>query len=286
METNRKRNYWRGLLVGLSLAAAFGDNPAMSADAGNPNAKQKDQPSLNAKSGTVYGLLPTDRIVIGTVEEIRSDQIRVDIGDIEPRYLPLAVAKEKDMPKIKKGDKLVIIVNDQNLVVDYHPFCEPGHLHIIRGALTTPLVIGQEKALIRTREGKEASFEIRPLARSRIAGLPVGSPALFLLDESNKIVDAFFGSDEALARSEREYETTQWRGSPAKGAHTRLPVTVIKAEKDRLTGKTDDGTERHFQVLPTAREKMSSIREGQKIILLIDQENKIVDIAVPPDNKG
>jgi len=251
-------------------------------------AEEKARPSLepnkkdSLKLETVRGLLPTDRIIVGTVEDVQGEQIKVNIGELQPRFLPLEMAKDKGFPAIKKGDQLVLTVNDQNLVVDFHPWGHPGEHHIVRGALVTPLAVGHDRAVIRTKEGKEQELEIRPLARSRVAALSVGTSALFLLDESNKIADAFFGSEEALARSEREYMTTKWQGSPMKGAHTRIPATIVKSAKDgHITVRTEEGKEQTYQIRPTAQEKFSALRDGEKVILLVDEETKIIDMAVP-----
>lgn len=41
---------------------------------------------------------------------------------------------------------------------------------------------------------------MRPLARSKVSAIPVRAPAVFLTDETNKIIDATFGSEGALQR--------------------------------------------------------------------------------------
>jgi hypothetical protein len=42
-------------------------------------------------------LLPGDRILLGTVEEIRGDQARVDTGELQPRFIPMGVRKAKGL---------------------------------------------------------------------------------------------------------------------------------------------------------------------------------------------
>jgi hypothetical protein len=262
-------------LLSIALPAAL-----VLAVAGTVIAEQKGESA--GKTEKVRGLLPTDRIVVGTVEDIQGDQIKVNLGELQPRFLSLGMAKEKGFPPIKKGDKLVVVLNDLNLLVDYHPFGKGGQHHVVRGSLVTPLVIGHDRAVIRTTDGREESFEIRPLAQSRVAAIPVGSPALFLVDETNKITDAFFGSEEALARSEREYRVSKWQGSSLKGAHTRLPATLVKGPKDgHVMVRTEAGKEETYQIRPIAQDKLSVVREGDKVILLIDEEHKVVDVAVP-----
>ena len=66
-------------------------------------------------------LLPGERLVLGTVEEIAGGMIRVNIGELEPRFLSLKRAVEQGEWPIKKGDRVEIAVSAENLVVDYHP---------------------------------------------------------------------------------------------------------------------------------------------------------------------
>jgi hypothetical protein len=53
-------------------------------------------------------LLSWDRVLLGTVEDVRSDQARINIGEVEPRYLPMSVRKAKGLEDLKKGDLVEI----------------------------------------------------------------------------------------------------------------------------------------------------------------------------------
>jgi hypothetical protein len=53
-------------------------------------------------------LLSGDRVLLGTVEDVRSDQTRINIGEVEPRYLPMCVRKAKGLEDLKKGDLVEI----------------------------------------------------------------------------------------------------------------------------------------------------------------------------------
>ena len=52
---------------------------------------------------------------------------------------------------------------------------------------------GHDKAVIRTTNGKEESHLVRPVARSKVASIPVGADVIFLIDELDKIVDVTYG---------------------------------------------------------------------------------------------
>ena len=144
-------------------------------------------------------LLAGDRVLLGTVEEIAGSQARINTGEVEPRYVPMNVRKAKDLPELKKGDRVEITVNDQNLLVDVHAIGEASHHLVIHGQLAKPLATGHQKAIIHnSRSGKEESYSIRPVARSKVASVPVGADAVFLVDEVGRIVDVTYGSAEAV----------------------------------------------------------------------------------------
>jgi hypothetical protein len=158
-------------------------------------------------------LLSGNRVLLGTVEEVRSDQARIDTGEGQPRFVPMNVRKDKALPELKKGDLVEVTVNDQNLLVDVHKPGESSHHRIIQGQLAGPLESGHDKATIRTQDGKEESHGIRPVARSKVASIPVGAKVVFLIDELDKIVDVNLISKQ---EAERAGEMPQ-KKSPLKG---------------------------------------------------------------------
>ena len=89
-----------------------------------------DAASEGAGTGTDAQLLSGDRVLLGTVEEVRSDQARINTGEGQPRFVPMNVRKDKGLPDLKKGDQVEITVNDQNLLVDVHKVGESSH-HVL-----------------------------------------------------------------------------------------------------------------------------------------------------------
>jgi hypothetical protein len=191
----------------------------------------------------------------------------------------LKLAEEKNFPEIKRGDDLVITVNEQNLIVDYHPVNHPPGGHkIVRGVMADTMPVGHERVVIRSKDGKEQAFEVRSQARSKLGSIPVGTPMLFLIDETNKVTDATFASLDAAKEAHKNPEDR----SSIKGANRQVDGTVVEPlSGDRITIKTGDG-ERPFEVREIMQERLSSLRKGESVILLVDNENKVVDIAVPP----
>jgi hypothetical protein len=262
------------LLAGSFLACAETQNDM--ARSSSPSSSKMNQATAFKTKGTQEGI-QGDRTLTGTVLEVTSDQIKVNTGEVQPRFLPLSMAKEKGTT-IQKGDQLEIMLNDQNLVVDYHPVGSPGTHKIIQGQLSTALTIGQARAIIRTETGAEEGYEVRPQARSKVAAIPVGVPAAFLIDETNKIADATFGS-EAVARAQAEWQ----KKSPIKGAHHRVEGTVMRPlTANEITIRTEDGNEQPYQVRSIIQDKLSKVARGQHVILMIDEERQVVDVAVPP----
>jgi len=225
-------------------------------------------------------LLQGNQAVLGKVEAVTSDQIKVDIGEVQPRFLPLKQAQEKKFPPINPGDDLIIIVSGQNLIVDYHPLDYPSSSHkVVRGSIADNMPVGQDKVVITGTEGKEQSFEVRSQARSKLGSIPVGTPVIFLIDETNKVIDATFASAEAVKEAHKQPE----HKSPIKAANRKVDGTVAEPLRadHHITIKTGEG-ERPFEVRDIIHDKVSKLHKGESVILMVDNENKVVDIAVPP----
>ena len=128
--------------------------------------------------------------------------------------------------------------------------------------------------MIRTDRGKEEAFSVRPLARSKVSAIPVNAPALFLSDEANKIIDAAFGDDTAL-----QQQTGEWKKSPPKAPYRRIEGTLVRSSGWVII-RTPDGKDQEYEVRPYVHEKLVRSPEGGSIILMVDDENKVSDLAV------
>jgi hypothetical protein len=263
--------------VVLLLGAVFGcshvrdDQPRVATQAPTPHTERQTTAGLQG-----------DRTITGTVTEITSNEIKVNTGEVQPRFLPLNLARQKGMT-VRKGDQLRITLNEQNLIVDYHRLGKEGLHRIITGELATPLTIGQERAMIRTDQGAEEGFEVESQARSKLAAIPVGVRAVFLIDEANKIADATFGSREAVEQAKAEWQ----KKSPIKGAHQQVYGTMVRPLKEnQITIRTEDGQEQPFGVREIAQGKLSKVRQGEPVILMVDDENQVVDVALSPQPRG
>lgn len=235
------------------------------------------------EQGDSHQLLQGNRAVLGKVEAVTSEQIKVNVGEVQPRFLPLSQAKEKNFPPIKSGDDLIIVLSGQNLIVDYHPLDYPSSSHtILRGEIAQNLPIGQDRVVIKGAGGKDESFEIRSQARSKIASIPVGMASVFLLDETGKVVDATFADLKTSKQADQQPELK----SPIKGAHRQINGTIVEPlTADRITIRTGEGSERPFEVREVIHDKLSNLRKGESVILLVDKEDKVIDVAIPPHSR-
>ncbi|CAE6728283.1 MAG: hypothetical protein H8K06_17080 [Nitrospira sp.] len=253
----------------LCLTPAMAGQPA-------PGSTAEGSAQLREDADT---LLKGNRSVLAKVLAISSDQIKVDVGEVQPRFLPLKQAHQKGFPALAEGDDVVVVLNEQNLLVDYHPVDGELSAHtVIRGEIAQNLPVGQETVVVRSA-GEERSYQIRSQVRSKVAAIAIGTTAIFLLDESNQIADV------ALSTRQNNHDSGNRHGgmSPIKGAHQQVDGTVVSPlTANRITLRTGTQAEQPFEVRETTRHKLESLRKGDAVILLIDTDNKVIDVAIPP----
>jgi translation initiation factor IF-1 len=219
-------------------------------------------------------LIPGDRILLGTVVDIRSDQAKIAMSEGQPRYVPVNVRKDKGLPKLHIGDLVEITINDQNLLVDVHKAGESSHHLVVRGQVAEPMPTGHDQAVIRTRDGKEEIHLIRPVARSKVASIPIGADAIFLIDELDKIVDVTLGSVESVHRA----AVLGQHKSPLKGNLGQVGGVILKPlHENTIVIRTEDGNEHSYQVRARIQPRLRTLSAGDTAVLLVDEENLVMD---------
>jgi hypothetical protein len=240
-------------------------------------------PGASEAEKTEHPSLPGNRTFLGTVEEVRSDQARVNTGEGQPRFVPMNVRKDKGLPDLKKGDQVEITVNDQNLLVDVHKAGEASHHRVIRGQLAGPLETGHDKAVIKTEAGKEESHQIRPVARSKVASIPVGAEVTFLIDELDKIVDVSLGTADAVHHAA---EVGQQK-SPLKGNLRQvMGVIATPLKGSTIVIRTPDGKEQSYEARPLIHERLAKLARGESATLLVDDEHMVTDVSFNRSEKS
>lgn len=263
------------IMLGLTMTALAQEEPSeqVSKTTGPVHGLSIEQ----GMEGKPYRVLwPGYNIRPGTVVSVVGDVVKVNTGELLPRFLSAREAIDKGLPALKKGDKLQLVMNDQNLVIDYQLAGQEVWHRIVRGRLAQPLPVGHEWAVIHKEQGGEEAFSVRPMARSKVSAIPVNVSAVFLMDETNRVIDASFGSEEVLQQRTRE-----WKKSPPKAPYRRIEGTLVRTPGQVLI-KTQEGKEQTFEVRPYIQEKLGRAPEGSSVILLLDDENKVSDLAQPP----
>ncbi len=253
------------------------------ADMGTPARDDKQASEQLAKG---------QRNVIGSVLAIVSDQIKVDVGEVQPRFLPLKPAKQKSFTPIQEGDDLIITLNEQNLIVDFHPVTDAetdtaAEHRIIRGEIAQALVTGQESVVIKSR-GKEQTFPIRSQARSKVAAIPIGVGAIFLIDETNQVSDVAIKNPDKGIGSQHEKQHQEAALTPAKNPHERVNGTIVIPIGDthnQITVRTAGGVDQTYEVREFPQKKLATLKKGEQVVLLVDTEKKVIDVAIPPQGQ-
>lgn len=256
-------------------------------ESGGTNHQHDSQAAGSEENQHGYTLLPNHRVITGVVEAIAEDHAKVNHGEagkMSPRFLSLERAKEKGFT-LKPGDQVEIVVNDKNHVVDYHldNGASTSDHRVIKGKLAQPMNVGQEHAILTTQEGKQESFPVRPFARSEVAAVPLDTEALFLIDETNKIASAALIKDVQSEYDERDFG---WARTPAKGVYHQVEGTIQgKPAEQKLTILTNREESFTLPVWDYLEEDMAKLSEGMHVTLLVDNKDRVVNIAFPPEKE-
>ncbi|HEU4684902.1 MAG TPA: hypothetical protein VFS39_10415 [Nitrospira sp.] len=273
----------------ISVANA-GAVMAATADAGARSAvpdtmSQEREPAADgterAISEATKNLLPGDRLVLGRITEFRGGQYEVDIGNPQMLYIPAKPAQMKGQT-FKPGDPIVVTLNDHNAVVDYHHPNEPSHHHVMRGRLVTPLTVGLDKAVIHTDKGATESLLVAERAKGKLTAMPVGPDIWFLTDETGLLVDAQLAGPAAVR------ESAENNKARIKGAHRQVRAVFREAKEPSVSGPegvgrltiVEQGKERQVPYRPPL-EKLDRLHAGQEVVLLMDDEGYVLEIAAP-----
>ncbi len=120
---------------------------------------------------------------------------------------------------------------------------------------------------------------MRPIAKSKVASIPVGADVIFHVDEFEKIVDVTMGSVESVQRAA---EIGQQK-SPLKGNLRQVVGVILKPLTDNtISFRTEDGKVHSYEVRPLIQPRLGTLAKGDAAVLLVDEENKVTDVAFMP----
>ncbi|MGE0644475.1 MAG: hypothetical protein AB7P24_12475 [Nitrospira sp.] len=268
------------MMAVLALGVVGADNVCSASSPqreSSPSKKSMDLGGQRVVTEPTDQLIPGNQLVLGRIKNIRSDQIEVDIGNLQPLFVPLKPAQQKGQT-FKPGDAIVVTISDHNAVVDYHHPGERSHHQVLRGRLTTPLTVGLDKAIIKTQQGDQP-FVVAERARGKLSAMPVGPELLFLADETGQLVDAQLAGKEAVQ------ESAENNKARIKGAHRQMRAIFKGVESP------SDGGEGRLKIVQRGREqqvpfhppldKLDQLKSGQDVVLLMDDQGYVLEIATP-----
>ncbi|MGC4099466.1 MAG: hypothetical protein QM706_20390 [Nitrospira sp.] len=71
--------------------------------------------------------------------------------------------------------------------------------------------------------------------------------------------------------------------APLKSTQQSILGTVVKPlEGNRIVIRRRDGGEQPFEVRPAVRNRMLTLVKGKVVVLLVDNDNQVADVAVSP----
>jgi len=254
------------LLQGMH-ASAMGGTTSASAE-GQKLGESKEQ----VVTEPTQSQLPGNRLVTGRILSIRSNQMEIDIGNVKSLYVPLRPAQVKGQT-FEVGQPIIVTLNDHNAVVDYHHPNERSDHQVLHGRLTTPLTVGLDKAVIETKDGTK-TLMVTDRAKGKLSAIPVGVDAYFLADESGQLVDAQLASPEAVR------ESGQNNKARIKGAHEQVRATFKGQGGEGKLKIAEAGREREVPFRPPL-EKLDRLKPGQDVVLLMDDQGYVLEIATP-----
>ncbi|QPD04549.1 MAG: hypothetical protein Nkreftii_002323 [Candidatus Nitrospira kreftii] len=263
-----------GMLAGKDNACAASSSQRES----SPSKESMDLGGQRVVSEPTDHLLPGNQLVLGRINDIRSNQIEIDIGNLQPLFVPLKPAQQKGQT-FKPGDAIVVTINDHNAVVDYHHPDEASHHQVLRGRLKTPLTVGLDKAIIQTERG-DKSFIVAERARGKLSAMPVGPELWFMADETGQLVDAQLASKQAVQ------ESAELNKARIKGAHRQMRVVFKGVEAPSSAGGegrlkiVQEGREQNLPYRPPL-DKLDRLQSGQDVVLLMDDHGYVLEIATP-----
>lgn len=118
---------------------------------------------------------------------------------------------------------------------------------------------------VKTNEGTTRSFTVKEGKREEIRSFKPGDKVVLEMDEGNQIVDIH---REGAIITEGDHRHRSVAGE--------LKM-FSRADKKIIIESADGGTE-SFLVKDSAASKLGSIREGTRVTLEIDEQNRVMDV--------
>lgn len=216
----------------------------------------------------VPGILPSARLVKGTISSISGDRVQVETGERAPRYLSLEAGGD-EARGLQAGGSVEIMVNDRDEIVAYQRPADQPPTKIFRGSLGKPFNPQKERVTIRLDTGRDVGFYARTVAMDKLAALEVGEAADFALDRAYLLVDVL-----SLGKP-RELEVGSSSRAPQRRAEGAF--VTIGDGRMRLRMKLDDI--QSFPVRPLLQPAIEQLDPNELVLVYLDAQGQVIDMV-------
>ena len=219
----------------------------------------------------VPGILPSARLIKGTISSFSGDRVEVETGERAPRYLSLEAGGDEGRG-LQPGGAVEIMVNDRDEIVAYQRPADQPPTKVFRGSLGRSFNPQKERVTIRLDTGRDVGFYARTVAMEKLAALEVGETADFAVDRAYLLVDVFsLGKPRELA-----FE------SSSRAPHHRLEgaFVTIGDGRMRLRMKIDDI--QSFPVRPLLQPAIEQLAPNELVSVYLDAQGQVIDMVRAP----
>ena len=258
MEPKRIRGY---IIAGAIVMACA------SISCGGPAAKLMHGLSIEELK-PAPAILPSGRLVKGTIKRITGDRVEVDTGERTPRYLSIEAGGD-EARGLQVGGAVEILVNDRDEVVAYQRPAETPPTKVFRGALGKPFNPQKERVTIRLETGRDVGFYARTVAMEKLAALEVGETADFAVDRAYLIVDVFsLGKPRELPA-----------GSSPQAPQRRVQGAFVTIGDGRVRLRMKLDEIQSFPVRPLLQPALEQLTPNQLVSVYLDGQGQVIDMV-------
>ena len=215
----------------------------------------------------VPGILPSARLIKGTITNIAGDRVEVQTRERAPRYLSIEAGGE-EARGLQIGGAVEIMVNDRDEIVAYQRPADTPPTKVFRGALGKPFNPQKERVTIRLETGRDVGFYARAVAMEKLAALEVGETADFAVDRAYLLVDVFSrGKPRTLAL-----------GSSSQAPQRRLEGAFVTIGDGRVRLRMKRDLIESFPVRPLLQPAIEQLAPNELVSVYLDGQGQVIDM--------
>jgi len=216
----------------------------------------------------VPGILPSAKLIKGTISHIAGDRVEVQTGERIPRYLSIEAGGE-EARGLQVGGAVEIMVNDRNEIVAYQRPADSPPTKIFRGALGKQFNPQKERVTVRLETGRDVGFYARAVAMEKLAALEVGETADFAVDRAYLLVDVFsLGKPRELAA-----------GSSSQAFQRRLEGAFVTIGDGRVRLRMKLDLIQSFPVRPLLQPAIEQLAPNELVWIYLDGQGQVIDMV-------